>query len=139
VTRCVIGLGLGEYALVCRRGLTVRQVADLLGLHIKTVRGYVRDGRLKATRIGTSYRITRTDLAAFTGGPVGASARETRQTAAAGRRIQRCPARRGEPRTDEPTQHADHSSRVMIADGSSVGDAPFLDVARTTPAYARTR
>jgi excisionase family DNA binding protein len=59
--------------------VTVSQVADLLGLHIKTVRGYVRDGRLKATRIGKSYRIARADLAAFTGGPVGAPARETAQ------------------------------------------------------------
>lgn len=49
---------------------TVSQVADLLGLHVKTVRGYVRDGRLEAVRIGKQYRITREDLAAFTGRPV---------------------------------------------------------------------
>lgn len=56
---------------------SVEQVADLLGLHVKTVRGYVRDGRLKAVRIGKQYRIARADLEALTGGPVAAPARET--------------------------------------------------------------
>jgi excisionase family DNA binding protein len=46
---------------------TVDQAADLLRLHVKTVRSYVRDGRLKATRIGKSYRIARADLEAFAG------------------------------------------------------------------------
>lgn len=46
---------------------SVEQVADLLGLHVKTVRGYVRDGRLKAVRIGKQYRIARADLEVFTG------------------------------------------------------------------------
>ncbi|PSL06762.1 excisionase family DNA binding protein [Haloactinopolyspora alba] len=49
---------------------SVDQVATLLGLHVKTVRGYVRDGRLPATRIGKQYRIAREDLEAFTGRPV---------------------------------------------------------------------
>src|SRR5688572_25887975 len=49
---------------------TVERVATLLGLHIKTVRGYVRDGKLKATKLGKSYRISRTDLEAFTGTPI---------------------------------------------------------------------
>src|SRR5690606_26679250 len=35
---------------------------------VKTVRAYVRDGRLRATRIGKQYRIAREDLEAFTGG-----------------------------------------------------------------------
>lgn len=46
---------------------TVEQVADLLGLHVKTVRGYVRAGKLPATRIGKAYRIAAADVAAFTG------------------------------------------------------------------------
>jgi excisionase family DNA binding protein len=49
---------------------TVERVATLLGLHVKTVRGYVRDGKIKATRLGKSYRIARGDLEAFAGGPV---------------------------------------------------------------------
>ena len=46
---------------------STEEVADILGLHVRTVRGYVRDGRLPATRIGKQYRITRGDLDAFTG------------------------------------------------------------------------
>ncbi|MBO3748575.1 helix-turn-helix domain-containing protein [Streptosporangiaceae bacterium NEAU-GS5] len=60
-----------------RQPYTVDEVAGLLGLHVKTVRGYVRDGRLKATRIGRRYRIARDDLEAFTGHPVAPPARES--------------------------------------------------------------
>ena len=56
---------------------SVGQVADQLGLHVKTVRGYIRDGRLTAVRIGKQYRITREDLEAFTGRPVEPPTRET--------------------------------------------------------------
>ncbi|HEX6341212.1 helix-turn-helix domain-containing protein [Umezawaea sp.] len=41
---------------------SVEQVAEKLGLHVRTVRNYVRDGRLKAVRIGKQYRIAREDL-----------------------------------------------------------------------------
>jgi excisionase family DNA binding protein len=44
------------------------QVAEQLGLHVRTVRNYVREGRLKAVRIGKQYRISRADLEALTGG-----------------------------------------------------------------------
>ncbi|GAB3431851.1 helix-turn-helix domain-containing protein [Flindersiella endophytica] len=56
---------------------SVEQVADLLDLHVKTVRGYVRDGKLKAVRIGKQYRIARGDLEEFTGGIAPRPARET--------------------------------------------------------------
>src|SRR5215217_5171241 len=46
---------------------TIERVADLLNLHVKTVRGYVRSGRLKAKRIGKQYRVTRHDLEEFAG------------------------------------------------------------------------
>jgi excisionase family DNA binding protein len=48
---------------------SVEQVADRLGLHVRTVRNYVREGRLKAVRIGKQYRIAAEDLAALTGSP----------------------------------------------------------------------
>lgn len=50
--------------------LSIFDVAKRLNLHAKTVRGYVRDGRLKAVRIGKQYRIARSDLEAFTGMPL---------------------------------------------------------------------
>lgn len=51
--------------------LTAEQAAERLGLHPKTVRRFIREGRLKATRIGKAYRILESDLAAFAGGPPG--------------------------------------------------------------------
>jgi excisionase family DNA binding protein len=46
---------------------SVERVAERLGLHVRTVRGYIRSGRLKAVRIGKQYRIARADLDALTG------------------------------------------------------------------------
>ncbi len=46
---------------------SVEQVAERLGLHVRTVRAYIRDGRLKAVRLGKAYRIVRGDLEAFMG------------------------------------------------------------------------
>jgi excisionase family DNA binding protein len=43
-------------------------VADMLGLHVRTVRNYVRDGRLPAVRIGKQYRIAAEDVDELTGG-----------------------------------------------------------------------
>ncbi|MBY8875802.1 helix-turn-helix domain-containing protein [Micromonospora sp. PLK6-60] len=48
---------------------SVERAAALLDLHPRTVRGYIRSGRLRATRIGKQYRITRADLDALTGRP----------------------------------------------------------------------
>jgi excisionase family DNA binding protein len=45
------------------------QVAERLGLHVRTIRNYVRGGRLHAVRIGKQYRIASTDLAKLTGQP----------------------------------------------------------------------
>jgi excisionase family DNA binding protein len=52
---------------------SVEQVAERLGLHVRTVRNYVRDGRLKAVKIGKQYRIARADLDALTGEPAPAT------------------------------------------------------------------
>ncbi len=46
---------------------SIEQVASQLGLHARTVRNYVRDGRLKGVRIGKQYRIAQADLDALTG------------------------------------------------------------------------
>ncbi|MEW2068080.1 helix-turn-helix domain-containing protein [Streptomyces sp. NPDC007346] len=45
---------------------SIGEVAERLGLHVRTVRNYVRDGRLKAVRIGKQYRISRADFEALT-------------------------------------------------------------------------
>jgi excisionase family DNA binding protein len=50
---------------------SVEQVADRLGLHVRTVRGYIRSGRLRAVRIGKQYRIAASDLDALTARPPG--------------------------------------------------------------------
>jgi excisionase family DNA binding protein len=47
---------------------SVEQVAERLGLHVRTVRAYLRTGRLKGIRIGKQYRVSRDDLDALTGG-----------------------------------------------------------------------
>ncbi|GGS35096.1 MULTISPECIES: helix-turn-helix domain-containing protein [Actinokineospora] len=49
---------------------SAEEVAAQLGLHVRTVRGYIRDERLRAVRIGKQYRVTREDLEAFLGAPV---------------------------------------------------------------------
>lgn len=50
--------------------LSVFDIAKRLNVHVRTVRNYVRDGRLRAVRIGKQYRISRADLEAFTGAPL---------------------------------------------------------------------
>jgi excisionase family DNA binding protein len=48
---------------------TVDFAATRLKLHPKTVLRYIHEGRLKATRIGKSYRIRRADLDELAGAP----------------------------------------------------------------------
>jgi excisionase family DNA binding protein len=55
---------------------TVEQVAERLKLHPKTVLRFIREGRLRATRVGKSYRIVASDLETFAG--VGMSAAQKR-------------------------------------------------------------
>lgn len=51
---------------------SAEEAAQLLGLQVRTVRNYVREGRLPGVRIGKQYRIARADLEAFTAGTVAA-------------------------------------------------------------------
>lgn len=57
--------------------LRVDQVAERLKLHVRTVRNFVRDGRLKAVRIGKQYRIAREDVEAMMGTRLAPAARDT--------------------------------------------------------------
>jgi excisionase family DNA binding protein len=56
---------------------TVEVAASQLKLHQKTILRFVRSGRLKATKIGKSYRILRSDLEAFAGVAMPTGAPET--------------------------------------------------------------
>src|SRR6266851_4753079 len=71
---------------------SVEQVAAQLGLHVRTVRNYVRNGRLKAVRIGKQYRIAREHLEALTGRPPSSSGTDS----------------------DTPRRHVEVSSIVQI-------------------------
>ncbi|HLZ83746.1 MAG TPA: helix-turn-helix domain-containing protein [Caulobacteraceae bacterium] len=57
---------------------TVERAAERLAVHPKTVLRFIRDGRLRATRIGKAWRILASDLNAFAGVPSpAAKARES--------------------------------------------------------------
>jgi excisionase family DNA binding protein len=58
------------------------QVAQLLNLHVRTVRRYIREGRIKASRIGKQYRISESDL----DGLVAANRRDSASASASRRR-----------------------------------------------------
>ena len=47
------------------RVYTLQQAADILQVSLETIRRYVRNGKLKAARIGKAYRVTETQLKAF--------------------------------------------------------------------------
>jgi excisionase family DNA binding protein len=49
------------------RMYSLDQVAERLGLHVRTVRAYVRTGRLRAIRLGKQYRVAREDLESIIG------------------------------------------------------------------------
>lgn len=49
--------------------LSVEDVADTLGMHVRTIRRFLREGRLKGFKVGKSYRIAAKDLAAMIGQP----------------------------------------------------------------------
>jgi excisionase family DNA binding protein len=58
-----------QQVVTTKQLFTVEEVAERLNLHVKTVRRFIREGRLPAKRIGKEYRITRTALEEFAGAP----------------------------------------------------------------------
>lgn len=54
--------------------MSAEEIAERLNLHVRTVRGYIRDGRLPATKVGKQYRISAAAFAEFTGVPRPSSA-----------------------------------------------------------------
>ena len=45
--------------------LTVNQVAMLLKIHPLTIRRYIKEGKIKAIKVGDNVRITQVDLQSF--------------------------------------------------------------------------
>lgn len=52
----------------------VEQIAQMLNIHPKTIQRYIREGKLHATKIGKSWRVTGHDLSRFTEGTSTATA-----------------------------------------------------------------
>ncbi|MEA1883876.1 MAG: helix-turn-helix domain-containing protein [Thermotogota bacterium] len=46
---------------------TVQQISQLLDLHEKTIQRYIREGKIKAKKVGKSWRVTKENLDEFTG------------------------------------------------------------------------
>lgn len=44
---------------------TVEETAEILQVHIDTVRKYIKSGALRAAKIGKAYRVQESDLQAF--------------------------------------------------------------------------
>jgi len=55
---------------------SVEQVAHMIQLHPKTVQRYIREGKLKATKLGKAWRVAGHDLSLFTENPDGTSPAE---------------------------------------------------------------
>lgn len=99
--------------------LSVFDVASRLNLHVKTVRGYVREGRLKAVRIGKQYRIARSDLEAFTGMPLplSDSERAKRQREVSVSCVVSCDAI-----SPESSSRLEHTLKAFAHRGAEVGE-----------------
>lgn len=50
------------------RYYTVDEIAEMIKIHPKTVQRYIREGRLRATKVGKSWRVSGHDLSTFTEG-----------------------------------------------------------------------
>jgi excisionase family DNA binding protein len=49
--------------------VSTQRAAEITGLHVETIREYLRAGRIKATRIGRTYVIDERDLRRFMATP----------------------------------------------------------------------
>lgn len=44
---------------------TVEQISEMLNIHPKTIQRYIREGKLRAIKVGKSWRVSRHDLRVF--------------------------------------------------------------------------
>ena len=54
------------------------EVAALVGLHVRTIRRFIREGRLRAAQVGKQYRIARSELEKLVGSGRGQEPAESR-------------------------------------------------------------
>lgn len=66
---------------------TVDQAAEILGLHPKTVRRFIREGKFKATKVGKQWRILKDDLDIFLGRDIQAASEKKKEAAPKGEKI----------------------------------------------------
>lgn len=45
---------------------SVEQISEMLGVHSKTIQRYIREGKIRASKIGKSWRVSGDDLSRFT-------------------------------------------------------------------------
>ena len=45
--------------------LTVEQISEMLNIHPKTIQRYIREGKLRAVKVGKSWRVNGHDLSVF--------------------------------------------------------------------------
>jgi excisionase family DNA binding protein len=120
---------------------SAEEAAQILGLQVRTVRNYVREGRLPGVRIGKQYRIARADLEAFTTGGL------SREEVLEGLGQQSAPAAVGPPDTAEVSSVVqidgiapdarDRLERTLTAATlASAADRPLL---RVEPLYDEDR
>ncbi len=64
---------------------SVEQISQMLSIHPKTVQRYIREGKLRASKIGKSWRVSGHDLSVFTEGANAAPANKKRDIPADGR------------------------------------------------------
>src|ERR1700679_1696406 len=110
------------------RMYSLDQVAERLRLHVRTVRAYVRTGRIKAIRIGKQYRVAREELEALVGASNLPEAVSRRRNAEVSSVVQ----------MDAVTEHtalrvADHLRSVVKTpreDGSALRVETIYDVGR---------
>jgi excisionase family DNA binding protein len=114
---------------------SAEEAAQVLGLQVRTVRNYVRDGRLPGVRIGKQYRITRADLEAFTGGGLGRVAAESpSQPVLAATSLEVSSVVEVEP---VDVESADRITRTLMA--VTVARAETAPVLRVEPMYDEAR
>lgn len=58
--------------------LSIEQVAEQLGMHVRTIRNWIQEGRLPATRVGRRYRVDSADLDTLLGRSARAPVRRRR-------------------------------------------------------------